>query len=137
VARSLILLIFGASLCLLAVHRLRRYRLKERYALLFVVLGLPFLLLGFRPLLIYRIAKVLGIDPNTVIILCVAIFLILMVFELLTIVSQQDQKITTLAQMVGILTEKLEKRDQNSVAATPASPPFDEKQKATQASQLH
>jgi hypothetical protein len=36
----------------------------------------------------------------------VAGFLTVMVFELLTIVSLQDQKITTLAQLVGILMEK-------------------------------
>jgi len=35
----------------------------------------------------------------------VSVFLILIVFELLTIVSVQDRKITTLAQMVGILME--------------------------------
>ena len=112
-ARSLILLIFGASLCLLAVHRLRRYRLKERYALLFFLLGVPFLILGFQPHLIYRLSLMIHVEPNTVMLLCVAMFLILMVFELLTIVSQQDQKITTLAQMVGILNEKIEKQREN------------------------
>jgi hypothetical protein len=103
---------FGASLCLLAIQRLRRYRLKERYALLFVVLSLPFVTFAFLPAhTIFRISQLIGIEPSTLIVLCVAIFLILMVFELLTIVSQQDQKITTLAQMVGILTEKLEKTE--------------------------
>ena len=38
--------------------------------------------------------------------LCVTSVLALMVFELLTIVSVQDQKITALAQLVGILMEK-------------------------------
>src|SRR5437588_10901225 len=103
-------MIFGGSLSLLAVRRLRRYRLKERYALLFLVAGFPFLALAVFPHGIYWIGQLMGIqEPSTVMILCVSIFLILMVFELLTIVSVQDQKITTLAQMVGILNERVER----------------------------
>ena len=48
----------------------------------------------------------LGVEYHTVSVLCIAAFLILMVFELLTIVSLQDRKIATLAQIVGILMEK-------------------------------
>ena len=76
--KSLILLVLGGSLFTLAVRRLRQYKLRERYALVFLLLGLPF--------------AVLAAWPNA--------------FELLTIVSLQDQKITTLAQCVGILMEK-------------------------------
>ena len=36
----------------------------------------------------------------------VSVFLFFIVFELLSIVSVQDQKITALAQLVGILMEK-------------------------------
>lgn len=96
----------GASLFLLAVLRLRRYRLKERYTLVFVLLGLPFLVLAAAPNAIAHIAHVLEIDYRTVSLLCVTVFFLLSVFELLTIVSVQDQKITALAQLVGILMEK-------------------------------
>ena len=41
--KSLILLALGGGLLVLAVLRLRRYRLKERYALIFLLLGLPLL----------------------------------------------------------------------------------------------
>ena len=50
--------------------------------------------------------RVLGIQYNTFALICVSVFLFLVVFELLTIVSVQDQKITTLAQLVAILMEK-------------------------------
>lgn len=96
---------FGASLLLLAVRRLRQFRLKERYVLLFLTLGLPFLLLAVWPRAIEHLADVTHIAQPTVMLLCVSVFLILVVFELLTIVSQQERKITTLAQMVGILME--------------------------------
>ena len=104
--KSLILLLLGGGLLLLAVLRLRRYRLKERYALIFLLLGLPFFALAAWPNSVGRIADYLNMDYRTVTLLCVASVLALMVFELLTIVSVQDQKITALAQLVGILMEK-------------------------------
>jgi len=88
------------------VRRLRQYKLRERYALVFLLLGLPFAVLAAWPNAIGQIAYLLDMDYRTVTLLCVAGFLTVMVFELLTIVSVQDQKITTLAQHVGILMEK-------------------------------
>ena len=104
--KSLILLLAGGALLFLAVLRLRRYRLKERYALIFLLLGLPFFALAAWPNAVGTVADVLQMDYRTVTLLCVASVLALMVFELLTIVSVQDQKITALAQFVGILMEK-------------------------------
>lgn len=104
--KSLILLLLGAALLGLAVLRLRRYRLKERYALIFLLLGLPFFALAVWPDAVGHIARILDIHYQTVTLLCVAVVLGLMVFELLTIVSVQDQKITALAQLVGIMMEK-------------------------------
>ena len=115
--KSLILLIFGGSLLLLAVKRLRQYRLKERYALVFLLLGCPFLVLAIWPGGVAWVGHVLDIDYRTVTLLCVSAFLILMVFELLTIVSVQDRKITTLAQMVGILMEKQATRERENQAS--------------------
>jgi hypothetical protein len=104
--KSLILLLFGGGLLLLAVLRLRRYRLKERYTLIFLLLCLPFFALSVWPNAVGVVAHVLNMDYRTVTLLCVGSVLALMVFELLTIVSVQDQKITALAQLVGILMEK-------------------------------
>ena len=104
--RSLFLIAFGGVLVALTVRRLRTYRLRERYALVFGLLGLPFITLAFWPDGIGWLAEKLNIQYNTLALLGVACFLILCVFELLSIVSVQDQKITALAQLVGILMEK-------------------------------
>jgi hypothetical protein len=105
--QNLFLLTFGGLLLLLAIRRLRTYRLKERYALLFLLIGLPFVGLAFWPGGVAWVANhVLGIQYNTFALICVSVFLFLAVFELLTIVSLQDQKITALAQLVAILMEK-------------------------------
>jgi hypothetical protein len=104
----------------LAVRRLRQYRLKERYTLAFVFIGTPFLVLALWPRALGRVADLLHINYQTVALLCVSAFFLLMVLELLTIVSQQDRKITTLAQMVGILMAK-----QNDLAQSPHLKPAD------------
>lgn len=109
---------FGGSLLLLAIVRLRRFKLKERYTLLFMLLGVPFVLLAVWPSFIEYLARVSHIQEQTIMLLCVCIFLIFVVFELLSIVSVLDRKITTLAQMVGILMEhqKLVDRQHNGIA---------------------
>jgi hypothetical protein len=91
---------------LLAVGRLRAYKLKERYAIVFLLLAMPFLVLAVFPKTIEWLSAALGISYFTVMLLCVSAFLFIVVFELLSIVSQQDHKITTLAQMVGILNQR-------------------------------
>ncbi len=112
-AARLIPLFFGLCVLYLAVRRLRVYQLKERYTLLFFFTGSPFLVLAVWPSMIGWVADGLKIQYVTVALLCVAAFLILMVFELLTIVSLQDRKIATLAQIVGIMMEKHGMSDRN------------------------
>ena len=127
VFRSLFLVVFGGLLLVLAIRRLRAYRLRERYALVFALLGLPFIGLAFWPDGVGWIASKLNIQYNTLALLGVAVFLMLLVFELLSIVSVQDQKITALAQLVGILMEKQrlvekEHRPGAEGVTTPADP---------------
>jgi small-conductance mechanosensitive channel len=102
----IILLVFGISVLIAAVRRMRKYRLKERHMLMFILTGLPFLALAIWPAGLGWIAGQLHIDYHTVSMLCIAAFLILVIFEMLTIISLQDRKISTLAQIVGIMMEK-------------------------------
>jgi hypothetical protein len=120
--RSIILLALGGALMLLATARLRAYKLKERYALLFLFLALPFLVLAVYPKTIEWLAALLGISYFTVMLLCVSTFLFLVVFELLSIVSQQDRKLTTLAQMVAILTERQTHQERAADKEQPLTP---------------
>ena len=101
--RTLILVVLGGLILLLALRSLSTQRLKERYALLMVFTGLPFFLLALWPEAVATIARQLHIQYQTVLILAVTGFFLLMTIKLLSIVSIQDRKITTLTQQVGIL----------------------------------
>ena len=73
--RSLFLVTFGGILLLLAVRRLRTYKLKERYALLFVLIGLPFVGLAFWPNAVGWMAEKLKIQYTTLALIGVSVFL--------------------------------------------------------------
>jgi Uncharacterized conserved protein (DUF2304) len=111
---------------LLPLRRLKQFRLKERFTILFFLLALPFLVLAIWPKLVEFLARVTQIEEKTVMLLGVSIFLFLIIFELLSIVSVQDRKITTLAQMVGILLENQKLVDRQHAGISPKDDPGQE-----------
>ena len=106
ILRNLIVLVLGATILLMAIRSLRAGRLKERYALIFVLTGLPFLVLALWRDGVGYIAQWLDIDYRTLALLGVTTFFMLMIFKLLSIVSVQERRITTLAQNMSILMQK-------------------------------
>ncbi len=106
ILRNLIVLAIGATILLMAVRSLRAGRLKERYALVFILTGIPFLVLALWRDGVGFIADKLQIDYRTLALIAVTMFFMLMIFKLLSIVSVQERRITTLAQNVGLLMHK-------------------------------
>lgn len=106
ILRNLIVLTLGATILLMAIRSLRAGRLKERYALIFVLTGLPFLVLALWRDGVGYIAQWLDIDYRTLALIGVTTFFMLMIFKLLSIVSVQERRITTLAQNMSILMQK-------------------------------
>jgi hypothetical protein len=106
IIRNFILFALAGGIFFLALRSLRAQRLKERYAIIFVLTGIPFLGLGFWTDGVGYIGSFLSIDYRTVSLVCITIFLILMIFKLFSIVSVQERQITILAQQVGILMQK-------------------------------
>jgi hypothetical protein len=103
--RTFILLAVACVLIVLTLRSLRAHRLKERYVLLFLLTGLPFLILAFWPDGVVFMERVLEIEKPTLLVLAVTVYFILTTFALLSIVSVQDRRITTLGQLVAILME--------------------------------
>ena len=104
---TLILLAIGNMLLLMAIRSLRAQRLKERHALLFVAVGVPFLGLAIWPDAVGWVAARLGIEYQTVLLLAVTTFFLVVNFNLLSIVSVQERRIACLAQMVAVMAQKL------------------------------
>ena len=105
--RTLFLLAIAAFLLTVAFRSLRAGRLKERFVLLFVLTGVPFLVFAAWPDLIVLAERTLEIEKPTLLVLCVTTYFILVTFELLSLVSVQDRKITTLGQDLAIAMDEL------------------------------
>lgn len=104
--RSLILFVIAAAFVLLAVRRLRQHSLKERHALVFILTSLPIFVLAIWPSLLGLIVSWTGIAASTIMLMGVCVFFVYMILELLSLVSKLDQRVSTLAQIVGIQNER-------------------------------
>ena len=125
--RTLILFVIGMAILFLTLRSLRAQRLKERYVLLFLITGVPFVLLAMWPDAVVAISEFLEIEKPTLLILCVTVYFILTTFELLSIVSVQSRHIDTLGQHLGMLMEEqrrlraaVERRDGDAGDPAPA-----------------
>lgn len=104
--RTLILLAIGTVILFLTLRSLRAQRLKERYVLLFLITGVPFVLLAMWPDAVVAVSAFLEIEKPTLLLLCVTVYFILTTFELLSIVSVQGRHINALGQHLSMLTEE-------------------------------
>lgn len=115
------LLLFATALMWAALRRLKQFRLKERYALIFLLSSVPFLALAVNPDLIRLAAVQLGIDYRTLQLMAVTAFLVFVVIELLTIVSVQERRITRLAQQVAMLDQWQHQREGEATGGEPSA----------------
>jgi hypothetical protein len=104
--RTVFLAIYGIALIALALRSLRAQRLRERYVLLFIAIGIPFLILALWPDGIVLLSTTLRIEKATLLVLLLAALLILIIFELLSIVSVHERRIVRMAQELAILRQE-------------------------------
>ncbi|MEM1207836.1 MAG: DUF2304 domain-containing protein [Planctomycetota bacterium] len=104
--RTLILLTAGLAVIGLTLRSLRKQRLNERYVLLFVLTGLPLIAVAIWPNAVVFLERVLVIEKATMLTLGVSIYFLLTTFALLSIVSVQERRIQTLAQLVAMMREQ-------------------------------
>lgn len=111
ILRNLILFLLGGGILFMVVRSLRANRLKEQYAIIFILTSIPFIGLSLWTNGIGYVGRLLSIDYRTVSLVCVTVFFILMIFKLFSIISIQERRITVLAQYVAILMQKLQLED--------------------------
>ncbi len=104
-----ILAILGsAALLILVLELIRRGRLKERYALLWLFSGFILLLLSSSRGLLEFLAGLVGIYyPPSLLFLIAFIFLLLITLHFSSVISGLSEKNKILAQEIGLLQEQL------------------------------
>jgi hypothetical protein len=107
---TITLVVVSVLLIVLTTHFLRRGRIPEKYAILWYFFSLIMLIMSFFPGILSFIAKKLGFQlmSNMVILLLIgALFLLVMALTIM--MAGQKKKTTMLIQEVSILKEKLDK----------------------------
>ena len=103
------LAVIGSFILLLIILELiRRKYLRERYALLWIMAGVFFLLISFRVNLLYRISNLLGFSiPSNALFFIGILFLVLLSLALSVITSRLAEKNRILTQKVVLLEKRV------------------------------
>lgn len=114
--------IFSAVLLLITVQLIRKHRLREEYALVWMAASLAIFLLVVVEPLVGVLARLLAVSyPPTLILAFGVLFCVVLLLSQAVTLSAQANRIRDLAQHVGILEWRL--RQMERAAQTPPTPP--------------
>ena len=110
-------------LILIVLELIRGRRLKERYALLWLVTGVVLLVLSAWRGGLNTIAGWLGVEtyPPAILFAVATLFIIIVLLHYSTVLSQLDDQSTLLAQRVALLETELARLDARGPSAPPAA----------------
>jgi hypothetical protein len=102
-------------LLVLIFELLRRRQLREKYAVLWMVVGLAVLPLGFFPRLLDSLARAVGVVSGVSLVLFMGIvFLLVVCIHLSWEASRLEGETRTLAEEVALIRAQLAERDQSA-----------------------
>lgn len=88
---------------------LRRRQLKEKYAVLWLAVGVGMFVLGAFPVLLNRVADLVGVkDPPNLLLFAAALLLLLVCVHLSWEASRLEERTRTLAEELALLRQKVE-----------------------------
>jgi hypothetical protein len=106
---ELVVLVSSLLLLIFIVEVVRRRKLSEGYALLWIAVGLAVLLLGVLRPLVDRLSRVVGVSYGANLVFAVAlVFLVVVCVNLSMHVSELEDKVQTLAEEVALLRGPVE-----------------------------
>lgn len=108
-------ILFSLFLLVLIIVLIRRKKIREEYAILWIFIFLAFFLLSMFRGLIDNISSLLGIkyQPASLFLILIG-FLFLLAFHFSLVISDMKKKINALAMTVAILEESLSKKEKDS-----------------------
>ncbi len=105
------LVLFATGLVLLGVTLglIRRRRLREEYAVLWVLTGLLFVVVAATPHVLFRLAAWLGLDYAILLTFVAFVFLAAIVLHYSSVISRQSDREKRLCQELALLREEVER----------------------------
>lgn len=103
--------VFSLLFVLMVLNLVRRNRLKEQYALLWLFFGVVMLVTVWQIRNLDPVARFLGIiNPPNLLFLVGIIFTFALILHLTVVVSKMDERIVRLTQEIAILKQKEQKK---------------------------
>ena len=108
-AVSIVAAIASVGLLLVVLDLIRRRRLRERYALLWLATGVVLLVLAIWRSGLNTIAAWVGVTgyPPAVLFAVAVLFILLVLLDYSTVISRLSDQNTVLAQRIGLLEQRL------------------------------
>ena len=108
------LVIALACVILFATFELiRRRKLWEKYAILWLLTGSVLLICGLFPKIIYIVSDLLGLAHLTTMLLITVLFLLCIVLHFTTVLSSKTERQTKIAQKIAILELRIDELEKN------------------------
>jgi len=111
----------AAMVIVTTIEMIRRRKLREEYALLWLAASLALTILAIFPDIPIRLNRLLNINYLSIVVMLVFLFLGMIVMHFAVVISSHAEQIRQLAQQVAILENRLRqaRRDAPGEGATP------------------
>jgi hypothetical protein len=114
-------IVLAVVVCALIFELVRRKRMMERYAILWLVAGVTVLVLGLWKGLLTTLSHAVGIYyPPSVLFAVAFVFVLVMLVHFSMTVSRLSDQNTLLAQRLALLQQRLEQESGEAAQATPS-----------------
>ena len=114
--QRLVSIALAAIVVLTTIEMIRRRKLREEYALLWLAASLALTVLAIFPDIPIRLNRLLNIDYQTIVMILVFLFLGMIVMHFAVVISSHAEQIRQLAQQVAILENQLRQAGQDAPA---------------------
>lgn len=118
--------ILAVIVCALIFELVRRKRLAERYAILWLVSGITVLVLGLWQGLLTKLSHAVGIYyPPSALFAVAFVFVLVMLVHFSTTISRLSDQNKMLAQRLALLQQRLDRQEHSATGGEQPGPPTD------------
>lgn len=129
IIRQLVPLAMALVVLLVTVEMIRRRKLREEYAMLWLVTSLVLIVLGVFPSLVIWLQDKLNVNYLTIVVLAIFLFMAMIVMHFAMVISKQAEDIRQLAQRMALINQRLDetdaKKNNDEYSISNTEPPFD------------
>ncbi len=125
--QRIVVLVLGLGLLALTLNLIRKRRLREEYAVLWVMTSVMILLFVLFSGVLFRVAAWLRLDHEVLMLLIVFVFLAAIVLHYSVVISKHSEREKGLSQELALLKDDLEKLREE--VRQPPPPPAEPKPK--------